>query len=200
MKKILTYLTALCCTAGAAPYYLPQPPGGALTPYDWQPTWRMDMLCAIGAHHAPDTAGFRTGLELYSNATSPIRHQFGACVGPQWGNSHHICRGEHLHEHLCTIPLTLGYTLNLELMKGVFLYLGGKAGWAVGRYTRRGDTRRESGSHQGFTFAAGGGFKVQCSERTYFHVGYDFARTYSNRHHEAILGQHILSTGLEWQF
>lgn len=200
MKKALIYLTTLCCSAGAAPYYLPSPAGGALTPYDWQPTWRLDALYAIGDHHTPDTAGFRTGLELYNNRESGIRHQFGIGTAPQWGTGHHSHHGERLHQKLCTIPLTLGYTLNLGLTDHLFLFLGGKAGWALGHYKERSTTWRESESCHGFHFSAGGGLKVQCSDRTYFHLGYDFARTYSSRNHESILGQHILSAGFEWQF
>ena len=152
MKKNLIFLTTLCCSAGAAPYYLPQPAGGALTPYDWQPTWRVDALYAIGSGHTIDTAGFRTGLELYNNGDSPIRHQFGTCVGPQWGTEHR----HHIRRKLCTIPLTLGYTLNIGLTDNFFLFLGGKAGWALGHYKERSATHRISESCHGFTFAARG--------------------------------------------
>ena len=196
MKKTLIYLTTLCCSAGAAPYYLPQPAGGALTPYDWQPTWRMDALYAIGSGPTIDTAGFRTGLELYNNGDSPIRHQFGTCVGPQWGTEHR----HHIRRKLCTIPLTLGYTLNIGLTDNFFLFLGGKAGWALGHYKERSATHRISESCHGFTFAAGGGLKIQCSERTYYHLGYDFARTYARERAGSTLGQHIISTGFEWRF
>ena len=200
MKKALIYLTALCCSASAAPYYLPTPAAGALTAADWQPTWRIDALYGFGARHTPDTSGFRTGLELYSNRNSGIRHQFGFCVAPQWGTGSHTYHGEPIHQSLCTIPLTFGYTLNIGLEEDVFLFLGGKAGWATGYYKENSPTRRDSGSCHGFTFSAGGGIKLQCSDRIYFHFGYDFARTYSNKKFESTIGQHIISTGFDWQF
>lgn len=200
MKKTLIPLTALCCTASAAPYYLPTPAGGALTPYDWQPTWRLDALYASGANHTPDTAGFRTGLELYSNGEAPIRHQFGICIAPQWGSENRHEHGERLRQRLSLFPLTAGYTLNIGLADNIFLFMGGKAGWAMGHYKEEGPDWHQSSSCHGFTFNAGGGLKVQCSERLYYRLGYDFARTYTDKKHQPILGQHIISTGLEWRF
>ncbi len=200
MKNTLFCLCLLCGSAAAAPYYLPTPQPGALTPWDWQPTWRVDGLYAIGGSHTPDTWGFRTGLELYSNGASQIRHQFSVHAAPQWGDDHLLRYEDRVEQDLFHLPLTAGYTLNLGITDEIFLFLGGKAGWAFGHYKEHTAYYRHSTSYNGFTFAAGGGLKVQCSERLYVQAGYDFGRTYTNMHHEDTLTQHIIYAGLGWQF
>lgn len=200
MKNTLFCLCLLCGSAAAAPYYLPTPQPGALTPWDWQPTWRVDGLYAIGGSHTPDTWGFRTGLELYSNGASQIRHQFSVHAAPQWGDDHLLRYEDRVEQDLFHLPLTAGYTLNLGITDEIFLFLGGKAGWAFGHYKEHTAYYRHSTSYNGFTFAAGGGLKVQCSERLYVQAGYDFGRTYTNMHHEDTLTQHIIYAGLGWRF
>ncbi len=196
MKKSLITLCLLGSCASAAPYYLPTPAPGALTNYDWQPTVRLEGLYAIGASHTPDTAGFRLGQNLYSPGDSSIRHEFGMQIAPQWGSGH----SHHCHQDIFMAPLTGGYTLNLGLTEDVYLYLGGKAGWAFGRLKDEAPTHRESGSFNGFTFSAGGGLKVRCSERLYAQVGYEYGRTYPHTRHHGDWGQHIITAGLGWQF
>lgn len=200
MKKIPLYLLALCTAAGAAPYYLPTPPAGGLTPADWQPNWRLQGLYAVGAKHTPDTWGFRSGLELYSNEDSAIRHEFGINAAPQWGDGHRRRHDARAHQDLFLLPITAGYTLNIGLGEDTFLFLGGKAGWAVGHYKEKSHLHRESTTCNGFTYSAGGGLKVQCSERIYAHIGYEFGRTYTNTHHDDTFGQHIISAGIDWKF
>ncbi|MBE6415131.1 MAG: porin family protein [Akkermansiaceae bacterium] len=200
MKKIPLYLLSLCSAASAAPYYLTTPPGGGLTPADWQPTWRLQGLYAVGVKHMPDTWGFRSGLELYSNADSGIRHEFGLNAAPQWGDGHHHRHGYRSSQDVFHLPLTAGYTLNIGLGDGILLFLSGKAGWAVGHYKEKAPSYRESGSYNGFTFSAGGGLKFQCSERLYVQAGYEFGRTYTNTRHNDTWGQHIISAGIDWRF
>lgn len=200
MKKHLLIFALCSSCASAAPYYLATPAGGALTPYDWQPTTRLEGLYAIGASDTPDTAGFRLGLHLYNNAVAAVRHEFSFGLAPQWGNGH-----RHRHEHrasqdLFLMPLTAGYSLNLKLLDNISLALGGKAGWAFGHYKEHSTLHHESGAFNGFTFAAGAGLHIQCSERVYVQAGYDFARTYTNTHHDDIWGQHIISAGIGWLF
>lgn len=200
MKNILFPFCLLCSTAAAAPYYLPSPQPGALTPYDWQPTWRLEGLYAVGASHTPDTWGVRGSMNLYSSGEARIRHEFGLNAVPQWGSGHHTRHHHRTHQDIFQVPLTAGYTLNLGITDSIFLFLGGKAGWAVGHYREKSTRERESGSYNGFTFSAGGGLKIQCSERLYAQAGYEFGRTYSNTRHDDIWGQHIISIGLGWLF
>lgn len=200
MKTTLFPLLLLAGSATAAPYYLPAPQPGALTDADWQPTNRLEALYAGGASHTPDTAGFRLGQSLYSPADSSIRHEFSLQIAPQWGSGHRN-RFEHRgHQNLFLAPLTGGYTLNLGLTDDVYLFLGGKAGWAFGYYKEHSDVYRESGYVNGFSFSAGGGIKIRCSERLYAQLGYEFGRTYTNTRHDDTLGQHIITAGLGWQF
>lgn len=199
MKKALFLLS--CSLVHAAPYYLPTPPGGALTPYDWQPTWLLEGLYAAGAHHTPDTCGFRFNLQLYNTGEGPIRHEFGTSVAPQWGNGHHFYSASlHTRQDLFQLPVTAGYTLNLGLTNDIFLYMGGKAGWAFGHYKEHSRDFQISGSYNGFTFSAGGGLKIFCNERLYVKLGYEFGRTYTNTRNDDIWGQHIISAGLGWRF
>lgn len=200
MKNILIYPVLMCGAACAAPYYLPTPPGGGLTPYDWQPTHRLEGLYAIGAKHTPDTAGFRLGMHLYNNGNQSIRHEFGMSLAPQWGDGHTHRHEWRTRQDIFMVPLTAGYTLNLGLGENTFLYLGGKAGWAWGHHKEHSAAHRESGSFNGFTFSAGGGLKFQCSERLYVQAGYEFGRTYTNTHHDDIWGQHIITAGIGWRF
>ena len=98
------------------------------------------------------------------------------------------------------MPMTAGYTLNIGLGESTFLYLGGKAGWAVGHYKEHSEIEHDSHSFNGFTFSAGGGLKVQCNERLYVQIGYEFGRSYPHNRHHTIWGQNIISTGLGWRF
>ena len=200
MKKAFIYLTTLCCTAGAAPYYLPTPPAGGLSPYDWQPTYQVEAQYAVGAKHTPDTWGFRGSLQLYSNGDEQIRHEFGLNLAPQWGSGHCSRDSWRSSQDLFLMPMTAGYTLNIGLGESTFLYMGGKAGWAVGRYKEHSEVYHESHSFNGFTFSAGGGLKFQCSERLYVLAGYEFGRTYSNTRHNDTWGQHIITAGINWRF
>lgn len=200
MKNTLICYALLCGSAAAAPYYLPSPQPGQLTPYDWQPTWRVDGLYAIGGSDTPDTWGFRTGFDLYSNGEARIRHQFSVHAAPQWGDGHRHRYEDRTEQDLFHLPLTAGYTLNLGFTDEFFLFLGGKAGWAFGHYKEKGRLYHESKSYNGFTFTVGGGLKYQCSERLYVQLGYDFGRTYTNTHHDDTLTQHIIYAGLEWRY
>lgn len=200
MKKALVYLSILCPSALAAPYYLTTPAGGGLTPYDWQPTQSLEGLYALGTGDTPDTAGFRYGLELYNNRADPIRHEFTLNAAPQWGNDHTTRQHQRTSQHLFHLPATLGYTINIALSEPIFLMLGGKAGWAWGRYKEKSSSHHESDTYNGFTFSAGAGIKIQCSEQFYAHIGYEFGRTYTNTWRDSIWGQHIITAGLGWQF
>lgn len=200
MRKTLIYLSILCPSTLAAPYYLPAPPGGGLTPYDWQPTGSLEALYALGSGDTPDTAGFRCGLELYNNGEDAIRHEFSLHAAPQWGNGHMTRHQHRASQHLCLVPATLGYTINIRITNPIFLMAGGKIGWAWGRYKEKSAIHHESGDCSGFTFSAGAGIKIQCSERLCTHIGYEFGRTYTNTRHDDIWGQHIITAGLEWRF
>lgn len=199
MKKALFLLS--CSLVHAAPYYLPTPPGGGLTPYDWQPTWLLEGLYAKGAHHTPDTCGFRFNLQLYNNGEDRIRHEFGTGIAPQWGNDHrYYSEGFRTRQHVFHLPVTAGYTLNLGITDSIFLFLGGRAGWAYGHYKETAPDFHNSGNYSGFSFSAGGGLKIQCNERLYVQLGYEFGRSYPHNRHHTIWGQHIISTGLGWRF
>ncbi len=200
MKKLLIFLSCFSAAASAAPYYLATPPGGGLTPADWQPTYSLEGLYAVGQKNTPDTAGFRGGLELYSNGDAGIRHEFSVQIAPQWGNGHRHRDEARASQHLFLAPVTLGYTLNIAIAEPVFLTMGGKAGYAWGHYKESAASHHESGACGGFTFSAGAGLRIQCSERLYVHAGYEFGRTYTNTRHNDIWGQHIITAGLSWLF
>lgn len=200
MKKHLLIPYLLCGSVYAIPYYLPTPPAGGLTPFDCQPTARIEGLYAIGASDTPDTAGFRLSLNLYNNAESSIRHEFNLGMSPQWGNGHRFRHEHRASQNLFMIPLTGGYTLNINLFNNISLCIGGKAGWAFGHYKEKSVLHRDSGTCNGFTFSAGAGLHFRCSERVYVQTGYDFARTYTNTRHDDIWSQHIISAGIGWLF
>lgn len=192
MKKVLSLvalLGALAGTASAAPYYMPTPAGGALTPYDWQPVYSIDGVYSISDRDsAPDTCGARLGFSLYSSGIGSVRHQFTILAGYEEGTEHSSFDiGEEIAKYdvdLYRIPLTLGYDINLGLTDNVFIDLGVKAGYAWGTVESK---VKEAGAYTGystrehlggFTFGLGAGVKVQCSDAIYVKLGYEFNRTY----------------------
>ena len=203
MKKVLSLvalLGALAGTASAAPYYLPSPAGGALTPYDWQPVYSLEGLYNFSDRDAaPDTYGARLSFNLYNTAASSVRHQFSINAGYECGD--HDVRIRFREQptrvgiDLTRIPLTLGYDINLGITESVFIDLGAKAGYAWGSVE---NTVKENGSFEGasskdtlggFTFSLGAGIKVQCSDSIYVKLGYEFSRTfYGKISHPALNG------------
>ncbi len=195
-------LGALAGTASAAPYVLPSPQTGALTPYDWQPVYSIEGIYSIAQDSdMPDSYGLRGSFSLYSNAESTFRHQFSLNVAPAWGSDDVTLAGYEYDTDLFIMPVTLGYNLNIEVLDDTFLYLGGKAGYAwsnVEVSTPYGSADESAG---GFTFSVGAGIKFQCSDSTYVHAGYEFGRSYLDFDYgEAIYGAHTISVGIGCQF
>ncbi len=221
---IIPLLGALAGTASAAPYVLPSPQYGALTPYDWQPVYALEGLYSFAQHkHMPDTCGLRGSFNLYNRAEGSFRHQFDINVAAAWGNddvplTRYMPKlATELLNHradldLFLLPCTLGYNLNIELLDELQLYLGGKAGyaWSHGKLKASGTTRdgqHSSFSHShsdgGFTFSVGGGLKLQCSDVIYVNAGYEFGRSYLNYHLEggkSTYGTHTIFLGVGRRF
>ncbi len=221
---VLPLLGALVGTATAAPYVLPSPQPGALTPYDWQPVYTIEGLYSFAAdENRTDTCGLRGSFNLYNTGTGTFRHQFNINVAAAWGNdrvnlSHLLplpatpLAERHTRLGLFLMPVTMGYNLNIELLEDVMLYLGAKAGYAwshgklkVTELSAEGQRFYHSHSRSagGFTYSVGGGLKVQCSERLYVHVGYEYGRSYLNYELEGrdlTYGTHTISLGIGRQF
>lgn len=191
MKKILSLVALLGMivgTASAAPYYLPQPAGGALTPYDWQPVYSIEGIYNfVDGDYVPDTYGARLNFSLYNNAVSTVRHQFSISAGYEQGNDTFDDGFDRFEIDLNRIPVTLGYDANIVLTEHVMLDLGAKAGYAFGEVERKSyDSRyevnvKERESIGGFTFSLSAGFKIQFSESIYAKLGYEFSRTFYGR-------------------
>ncbi len=217
----LPLLGALAGTASAAPYVLPTPQYGALTPYDWQPVYTIEGLYSFSQHrHMPDSGGVRGSFNLYNTGTGTFRHQFNINVAAAWGNEHvnltHFIPDAdewlteaHTKLSLFQLPVTLGYNLNIELRDNILLYFGGKAGaaWGHAKLKATGTTDEgldydysRSKSTGGFTFSIGAGLKIQCSEHLYAHAGYEFGRSYLHFNREGrdnlIYGTHSIYLGL----
>lgn len=189
MKKLLSIamlLGALTGAASAAPYVLPSPQPGALTPYDIQPVYSVEGLYGIAQDSdMPDTWGVRGSLSLYNNAVSDIRHQFTLSVAGEWGSEDGV--------DMQLIPATLGYDINIALADKLFLYAGAKAGYVWAEY--------DEYSSSGFTWSIGAGLKVQCSDAIYVKAGYEFTRNYLDSSSEdMVYGQHVISVGVGCQF
>lgn len=209
MKKclsIITLLGALAGTASAAPYVLPSPQPGALTPYDMQPVYAVEGLYAIGDDDTPDTWGVRGSFNLYSSADSTVRHQFNINVGYETGDESDYTDGIYSKVDMYKIPVTAGYDLNLALTDSFMIYVGGKAGYAFGDMDITVENETWSETVGGFTFSVGGGLKIQCSDAVYLKAGYEFTRTYfgdskfGGSTQNIIIGQHVISVGLGCQF
>ena len=212
MKKVLSLvalLGALAGSASAAPYYMPSPAGGALTPYDWQPVYSVEALANFAdGDRVPDSYGARLNFSLYNNAVSSVRHQFGISLGIEQGSeSYWTALGEGQTRDkvdLTRIPLTLGYDLNLGITDRVFFDLGVKGGYAWGNI----DSKQEAlgisvgRSVEGFTFSLGAGIKIQCSEVVYVKLGYEFSRTFFENSGTKNInyGQHSIVIGVGCRF
>ncbi len=227
MKQFLSTITLLGALAGAAsaaPYVLPSPQPGALTPYDMQPAYGIEGLYSIaqkGDH--PDTYGVRGSFNLYDSGEGQFRHQFSANIAALWGSddapvanimpsaSQYLPEGQKMDMDLFIMPVTLGYNLNVGLTDSIFLYVGAKAGYAWSSCdisttvsTGAGDvTISDDKSAGGFTYSVGAGLKVQCSDAVYIHVGYEFGRSYLDYNLEdkdVIYGAHTISAGISASF
>ena len=209
MKKclsIITLLGALAGTASAAPYVLPSPQPGALTPYDMQPVYAIEGLYAIGDDSSVDTWGVRGSFNLYSNADSTVRHQFSINVGYEAGEETDKEDDISIKVEESKIPVTAGYDMNIALTDSFMLYIGGKAGYAFGDIDVTVEDETWGDSVGGFTFSVGGGMKIQCSDSVYVKAGYEFARTYygdcgpKGATSNVITSQHVISLGIGCQF
>ncbi len=206
MKQFLSAITLLGALAGAAsaaPYVLPSPQPGALTPYDWQPVYAIEGLYSIAQDRdMPDTKGLRASLNLYNSGEDTFRHQFSLNVAPAWGSDDYTLPfGAKEDVDLFIMPVTLGYTLNIELTDSVMLYLGGKAGYAWSHSKVSVDDVSDSESAGGFTYSVGAGLKVQCSDSVYVQAGYEFGRSYLDYNaDDVIYGAHTISLGIGAQF
>ncbi len=210
MKKclsILTMLGALSGVASAAPYILPSPQPGALTPYDAQPVYAIEGLYSFADDNDdPDTWGVRGSFNLYSSAENTVRHQFNINLGYETGDDSDTVDGISTEVEMYKIPITAGYDINLALTDSVLLYVGGKAGYAFGDVDVTIDNESYGESTGGFTFSVGGGLKIQCSDSVYVKAGYEFSRTYFGDANiggepvNLIIGQHVISLGIGCQF
>lgn len=203
MKKLLSVLTVLAAITGsasAASYVLPYNQPGALSPADWQPTYNIEGLYAIGEDEAPDTWGVRGSFNLYSNGDESIRHQFSINVAGEFGSDSYRYFGEKIDQDIWMVPVTGGYDLNIGITDSVFLDLGVKAGWAWGSYEESIPGLSAKESFSGFTMGVGAGIKIMCSERLYFKVGYEFNRTWTKDDLGDNLNQHVITVGLGTQF
>lgn len=211
MKKsftVLSLLGALAGTASAAPYVLPSPQPGALTPYDWQPVYAIEGLYSIGdGDDAPDTYGIRGSFNLYNNAESTVRHQFNVNVGFETGDETFSDAYGSVNVDMWKLPVTVGYDINLAITDSVLLYAGGKAGYAWGNIELDSEGVTSDDTVGGFTFSVGGGLKIQCSDAVYVKAGYEFTRTYfddcsfyGSAPSNVNMSQHVISLGIGCQF
>lgn len=208
MKKLFTIasvMAALTGVATAAPYVLPSPQPGALTPYDMQPHYGIDAIYTIsGDSDVPDVYGARLSFNLYTSGSDTVRHQFSVNVTPQYGEEDVTVNGYKVDEDLFMMPITLGYDLNLGLTDSVLVYVGGKAGYALthNKFKVRELGYKESDDDGGFNFSVGGGLKFQASDAILIKLGYEFGKTYidTSDDSDSIYTGHSIILGVSCQF
>lgn len=204
MKKVLSILSVLAMlasSASAAGYVLPPYQPGALTPSDWQPTYNVEGLYAIGEHDVPDAWGVRGSFCLYSAGDGAVLHQFSLNVAGEFGDDSTKFAGHKINEEMWTLPVTAGYDLNLGITDSVYLDLGAKAGWATGNYKAKvHGVEIVDEDFNGFTMGVGAGIKIMCSDRIYLKVGYEFNRTFISDDLGINANQHIITAGIGAQF
>ncbi len=196
MKKFLFtsgLFAALSLTASAAPYVLPTPQPGALTPYDWQPTYQLEGLYGFASPSDifTDMWGARLSLNLYSNQEATFRHQWSVNVAGMWGDE----TKDGIKREQFMLPITLGYDLNIALNDDILFYIDGKAGVSVGNMKwklERTGMELDKKNQTDFTFLVGAGFKIIASDAIQIKAGYEYQRTYF----EKTLGMHVISLGV----
>lgn len=203
MKKVLSVLTVLAALAGsasAAGYVLPPNQPGALTPADWQPTYNIEGLYAMGEHDTPDMWGIRGSLSLYDSGEGAVRHQFSINVAGEIGSDSYRVEGEKIDQDAWMIPVTAGYDMNIALSDSVFLDLGAKGGWATGKYEEKWEGIKDSETFNGFTMGVGAGLKIICGDSIYVKAGYEFNRTFISDDLDVNINQHVIVLGIGSQF
>lgn len=195
MKKILLtsgLFAALSMSASAAPYVLPTPQPGALTPYDWQPTYQLEGLYGISSMSDTysDMWGARLSFNLYSNQEATFRHQWSLNAAGMWGDE----TKDGIKRDQFMLPITLGYDLNIALADDILFYIDGKAGVAIADMTwKRESTGAELKEDKtDFTFLVGAGFKIIASDAIQIKAGYEYQRAYFDK----TLGLHVISLGV----
>lgn len=208
MKKLLTIaslMAALSGVASAAPYVLPSPQPGALTPYDMQPHYELDAVYTIsGESNIPDVYGVRLSFNLYNSGEDSVRHQFSLNVTPQMGSDDLMDDGEAFEVDLKFLPITGGYDLNLEVTDKVLFYMGGKAGYTLAQteLKDKGTGYKDKDNCSGFTFSVGAGLKYQAGDAVMLKLGYEFGKIYleDNADEDAIYTGHSIILGVSCQF
>ncbi len=193
MKKILSVVTLLAALSGAASAYQT----GALTPYDMQPVYSVEGLYGITkGNETPDTYGGRLSFSMYSDAASELRHQFSLSVAGLWGSDTYDVYGYGIDVDVQMIPVTVGYTANIEITDELLFTVGAKAGYAFATV----DVGPFSMDADGFTYSVGAGLKYMCSDAVYLQVGYEYSDTKMGGDMDYDYGQHIISVGVGCQF
>ena len=198
-------MAALSGVASAAPYVLPSPQPGALTPYDMQPHYGLDAVYTIsGDSEAPDVYGVRLSFNLYNSGEDSVRHQFSLNVTPQIGSDDTMYEGHDIDVDLKFLPITFGYDLNLEITDKTLFYMGGKAGYTLAqtkfKVKETGDEDKDDCN--GFTFSVGAGLKYQASDAVMLKLGYEFGKIYLEDKTDAdsIYTGHSIILGVSCQF
>ncbi len=202
MKKVLSLITAIAALSGSASAYVPAYYApGALTPADWQPTYNVEALYALGEHNVPDAWGIRGSFCLYDSGEGAVRHQFSINVASEWGSDNFRYENVTIDQDIWMLPVTAGYDINIGLSDIVFLDLGVKGGWATGNYK---ESSKKYGSEKadfnGFTMGIGAGLKFICSDRIYVKVGYELNRTFISDDIGVNINQHVITAGIGAQF
>lgn len=193
-KSLLAFglLAALSMSASAAPYVLPTPQPGALTPYDWQPTYQIEGLYGVASPSETytDMWGARLSLNLYSNQEAAFRHQWSLNVAGMWGDE----TKDGIKRDQFMLPVTLGYDLNIALTDDILFYLDGKAGVAISdmKWKQEATAKEWKEDKTRFTFLVGAGFKIIASDAIQIKAGYEYQRAYFEKN----LGMHVISLGV----
>ncbi len=198
-------LAALAGIASADPYVLPGSQPNALTAYDCQPACGIEALYSIAQdEEMPDSYGVRGSFNLYDSGSERFRHQFNINLAVLWGSDDITYPGGYKEDvDIVLAPLTMGYNLNIGISDETFLYLGAKAGYAWARTEYSAEDFKDGVDGNGFTYSVGGGIKLQCSDSTYVHIGYEFGRTYldyNDGYDDDIYGAHTITIGISTTF
>lgn len=149
----------------------------------------------------PDIAGGFIGLQNYIEGDQVI-HELSLTTG-MLGGSGNVSNKDYpaynsVKSRLTTIPLLLGYNLNVSLSDITMFYIGAKGGvsFTDHKLTFKNDTvsRSEKTSDTKFTWTANAGFKFSVSESADFVIGYEMLKI------QDFDPFHVIEAGFTWNF
>lgn len=157
-----------------------------------------------GRDDQPDMGGGLLSVHQYiysGSVISQVSLTSGFLTGSETRHGQYLNTPLRVKDEMRSIPLLLGYTLNVPLTEGIMFYVGGKLGVSFindkTSYSTPDLYNRDKEDGAKFTYTVGAGFKFGVGEHTDIKIGYEqYRMQYSGSSHP----YHAIQGGLSWNF